>query len=293
MNRFVQDLKTYYKNGQSSQKIIFWNIVISVVYFLLQSYFYEGEKFVMNWFSLSSAEFGSFYKPWTYVTYAFLHADFFHILLNLIILYFSSKLFYTYFKNIQFLTVFYGGIIFAGLVYVLTSKLIGMENYLIGASAGVISVFFSVVTYNPSYEVRFPLIGSIKLWILGLFFILSFLIQIPTSNFGGHVAHFGGLFFGFIYTKLLINGKDLAVIPTKIFSIFSSGKNKKQTLKNTPFKKVYQNKAQVESNVTEQSNSFKNEKQKRIDDILDKISVSGYDSLAADEKDFLFRAGKE
>lgn len=291
MNSFVQDLKTYYRSGESSQKIIFWNIGISIVFFLLQGFFREGSVFLLNWFSLSSTGYESLYKPWTYVTYSFLHGDIIHLLSNLIMLHFSGRLFYTYFKNNQFLTVYYGGIVFAGLIYVFASKVIGMENYLVGASAGVIAVLFAVVTYNPFYEIRLLLIGSVKLWMIGLFFILFFLIQIPTSNLGGHIAHFGGLFFGFIYTKFLIKGIDFASIPSKIFSIFSSKEKRNKKIKNTPFIKVYQNKLSEDKLI--QSQTIKSDKQQRIDDILDKISVTGYDSLTADEKDFLFKAGKD
>lgn len=293
MNGILQDIKIYYKNGGGFQKIIFWNICISIVLFILQAFYNEGYEFIKSWFALSSFGNTSLLKPWTYITYSFLHAGFFHLISNLIMLHFSGRLFTTYFKEIQFNTVYFGGIIFAGIIYIIASKLLGMENFIVGASAGVIAVLFAVVTYNPFYEIKLLLVGNIKLWMIGLFLILFFIIQIPTSNLGGHIAHLAGILFGFLYTKFLLKGKDLAAIPTIIFSIFSSRKNKQQKLKNTPFKKVYQNKAQIEISVNEKSHPTKNDKQQRIDDILDKISVSGYDSLAADEKDFLFRAGKE
>jgi biopolymer transport protein ExbD len=39
-------------------------------------------------------------------------------------------------------------------------------------------------------------------------------------------------------------------------------------------------------------NNDKSLQQKRVDEILDKISKSGYDSLSAEEKEFLFRVGQ-
>ena len=59
--------------------------------------------------------------------------------------------------------------------------------------------------------------------------------------------------------------------------------------KKTPFKKVHRN---ATKNVINSSVSNKDFAQKQIDDILDKISKSGYDSLTKEEKEFLFKAGK-
>nr|WP_317630847.1 rhomboid family intramembrane serine protease [uncultured Flavobacterium sp.] len=286
MNKIVQDLKIYYKNGDLAQKIIFWNVAISIVFFLLQAFYPPAKDLILNWFSLSAAGYTSLLKPWSYFTYAFLHADIFHLLSNIIMLHFAAKLFYTYFKNMQFLTVFFGGVVFAGIIYILASVLFNMQNVLVGASAGVLAVLFAVVSYNPHYEVRLILIGKVKLWMIGLFLILFFIIQIPTSNLGGHIAHFAGLFFGWFYTKLLFKGTDLALIPEKTAAYFNFKRKK------TPFKKVYHNKNKAPQKNKNLSDLNDLDKQKRIDDILDKISQSGYDSLTQVEKDFLFRAGK-
>ena len=284
--KFVEDLKIYYKHEQSFQKIIFWNVAIAIVFFILKVYFIGSFQFIIDWFSLSGDNWQSLLKPWTFVTYSFLHADFFHLLSNVIMLYFSARLFYTFFSNKQFLTVYFLGVIFSGILYTIVSFLLDKPSVLVGASAGILAVLFVIVTYNPHTEVQLLLIGRVKLWMVGAFLILFFIIQIPTSNFGGHVAHFAGVLFGFIYAKLLLKGYDIA----KIFSnknIFEK-KSSKKSIKNTPFKKVYYNQTPTTNLLTNRA-----EKQKRVDDILDKISNSGYDSLTTDEKNFLFKAGKD
>jgi hypothetical protein len=116
--------------------------------------------------------------------------------------------------------------------------------------------------------------------------LLVDLIQMPLDNTGGHLAHLGGALFGFIYIKLLQSGTDV----TKPFSaVLNSFANLFKPKNKTPFKKVHRN------TTKKGINSFQGNKdvtQKQIDDILDKISKSGYDSLTKEEKEFLFKAGK-
>ncbi|UYW00335.1 rhomboid family intramembrane serine protease [Flavobacterium agricola] len=286
--RFIQDLKTYYNHEQSYQKIIIWNVALAVVFLIFNAYYKPGYQFLIDWFSLSSHGWQSLYKPWTYVTYAFLHADFFHLLSNVIMLFFAARLFYTLFTDKQFVTVYFLGVIFSGLVYSLVSVLFGKPTVLVGASAGILAVLFTVLTYNPHAEVKLLLIGRIKLWMIGAFLILFFVIQIPSSNFGGHVAHFAGAFFGFLYAKLLAQGIDLSKKMELFFNFFIKQNKRKKHTKNTPFKKVYYNNKTTEST----AKKVELDKQKRINEILDKISSSGYDSLTAEEKDYLFKAGE-
>ena len=61
--------------------------------------------------------------------------------------------------------------------------------------------------------------------------------------------------------------------------------HKRKSKTKTPFKKVYRNKTKI-------ATYSKDENQKKIDDILDKISKSGYDNLSKQEKEYLFKQGK-
>ena len=114
------------------------------------------------------------------------------------------------------------------------------------------------------------------------------LIQIFTENTGGHVAHLSGALFGFIYVKLLMNGTDLSKGISFLFDKLVTFSRPKKT---TPFKKVHRN-YNVKQNQSTSKIVTKDKTQQQIDDILDKISKSGYDSLTKEEKEFLFKAGK-
>ena len=282
----LDDLKLQYKTGGMVQKLIFWNIgffLFSLVFF----YSFSVGKFqIPTWIALSS-DLSTFIRtPWTLITFNFFHAGFLHLIFNLMVLHFSGRLFSTYFTDKQLLGVYVLGGIFSGITFVLSYIFIGKAGLLVGASGAIMAILIATATYAPFMLLRIPLIGIVKLWHVAFVILLVDLIQMPLDNTGGHLAHLGGALFGFIYIKLLQTGTDI----TKPFSALLDGfANLFKPKKKTPFKKVHRN--TTKNGV----NSFKENKdmtQKQIDDILDKISKSGYDSLTKEEKEFLFKAGK-
>jgi hypothetical protein len=164
----------------------------------------------------------------------------------------------------------------------------GTNGYLLGASAAVRAIMIFIAAYSPNTEVmifRF----RIKLWHIGLTVILLDLIQIPTSgNAGGLIAHLGGALFGYLYAIQLTKGNDIGkwfeAIIDWVTDLF-----KPRTKK--PFRKVHRTaqKTSPRSNSSVDASAH----QKKVDGILDKIGKSGYESLTKEEKDFLFKAGKE
>jgi len=284
----IDDLKLQYKTGGIAMQLIFWNIGIAVILFVFQAFLPALYAQIIYWLQLSSLPTDLIYKPWTLVTYAFVHANFLHLLFNLLILNFASRLFLTFFTQKQFFGLYILSAIFAGLVFVGAFFLLGIPAPLVGASAAIMAIVFASATYSPMYQLRLLLIGNVKLWHIAAVFLILDLVQLPTTNMGGHVAHLGGAFFGFIYIKLLQNGTDLSLIVTRIVDFFANLFNPK---KSTPFKKVHRNPVKPQQKTTSKIIT-KDKTQQQIDEILDKISQSGYDSLTKEEKEFLFKAGK-
>jgi len=214
----------------------------------------------------------------------------------MIILHFGGQQFLTFYSGKKLLNYYILGAIFGALIYMLSFNLfpafagIG-KSYLIGASAAVMAVFIGIATKVPNLSIRLFLLGNIKLWWIAAFFVLMDIIQMPFDNPGGHLAHLGGAFIGYFYTKQLDKGNDIGKwienIITGFQELFDS-KPKRKSKSKSKMKTVYKNK-----NYKSTSKAEKDEKQKRIDDILDKISQSGYESLSKEEKDFLFNAGKD
>lgn len=284
----IDDLKLQYKSGGIAMQLIFWNIGIGLVLFLLRAFAPEIFATVLYWLQLSSLPSDLIYKPWTVITYAFLHADFWHLVFNLLILNFASRLFLTFFTQKQFLGLYILAAIFAALIFVGAFFLLGIVAPLIGASAAIMAIMIASATYAPMYQLRLLLIGNVKLWHIAAVFLILDLIQLPKDNMGGHIAHLGGAFFGFTYIKLLQNGTDLSLIITKVIDFFA---NIFKPKKGTPFKKVHRNPVKPQQKSVSKIVA-KDKTQQQIDEILDKISQSGYDSLTKEEKEFLFKAGK-
>jgi len=305
---FVEDLKLKFYAGTIVEKLLAINGIAFASFFLFKTVaflFQWQEDLLFEWlvFPKDAEEF--LYKPWTIITYAFLHAGVLHLLFNMILLYFSGHLFLTFFSQKRVLTVYLLGAIVGALVYMVSYNLfpafssIG-NSVLLGASASVMAILVATATYSPNMVVRLVVLGNVKLLYIAAFFVLTDVVQIPMDNAGGHLSHLGGAFLGYLYASQLRKGNDIGQGFEKIMNWFSRlfGENKKASLK-TVYKSETKSKptkatAQQHSKSTRTSrNRTKSAHQQQIDAILDKISKSGYDSLTKQEKDFLFKVGKK
>ena len=284
MNNLLNIIQRKFKSATIVEKIIYINIAVFAIAYLTKALFslmQWGEDPFFNWFALP-ANFSNFFsRPWSIISYGFLHGDFWHILFNLIILFYFGNLFLDFFSKRDFLTYYFLGIIFGGVIYMLSYNyfpaLKTNTAYLVGASAGVTAILVGLATKIPNYAMNFRFIGSIKLWYIAVGVILLDVIQIPVSNTGGHLAHLGGALIGFLLTNQTNKGKNLSNLFSSIF------KTKKQNPLKTVYKKPKPKKPIKNSNAH----------QRKIDEILDKISKSGYETLTKEEKDFLFSVGKK
>jgi len=284
----LDDLKLQYKLGGIAMKLIYWNIVcflISLVFFWPN---FTGSFAYPNWLALSSDPQVFLFKPWTLLTYAFFHFDFWHLLFNMMVLNFASNLFLTFFTQKQYLGLYILSALFAGLVFALSFYFSNIYGSIVGASAAIMAILVAATTYSPLMNVRLFLFGKVKLWHITAVILILDLVQLRSGNMGGHISHLAGAFFGFVFIKLLQNGTDLSVIISKILDFFANLFSKSSS---TPFKKVHKNYNRPSQKPTSRIVT-KDKTQQQIDEILDKISQSGYDCLTKEEKEFLFKAGK-
>ncbi|MES2574284.1 MAG: rhomboid family intramembrane serine protease [Bacteroidota bacterium] len=290
MASIIDDLKMQYKFGGIAQRLIYWNIacfLISYVIFGLLRLINIDIDFI-QYVSLSSNPLDLFWKPWSLISYSFFHSDFFHIFFNLIILNFSSQLFLTFFNQKQLLGLYLLSAIFAGLFFVLSFYSMNVIATMVGASGAIMAILVAVTTYQPLMNIRLLLVGNVKLWHITLVILLIDLVQIRLENTGGHIAHLAGAFFGFIFIKLLEKRTDLSKIVSTTIDFFVNLFSKSSS---KPFKKVHKNYKKPLEKSTSRIVT-KDKTQQQIDEILDKISRSGYDCLTKEEKEFLFKAGK-
>ncbi|WP_348810587.1 rhomboid family intramembrane serine protease [Flavobacterium maritimum] len=284
----VDDLKLQYKLGGIVFRLIFWNVLCFLVSLVFFYQFKSGVFNFPNWIALSSEPSVFITKPWTLLTYAFFHDGFGHLFFNMLVLNFASTLFLTFFTPKQYLGLYVLSALFAGIAFILGYYVLHLSSGIVGASAAIMAILVATTTYRPLMEVRLLIIGNVKLWHITAVILILDLMQFRLGNTGGHISHISGAVFGFIFIKLLQNGIDLTKIVSRFLDFFANLFKKSPS---TPFKKVHKN----YNRPVERSTSrivTKDKTQQQIDEILDKISQSGYDCLTKEEKEFLFKAGK-
>ena len=303
---------TSYKYGFNAtgtvERLIIVNVAVFVVFILLKvvAFLFQSNSLVetlQDWLIVPSDLHKLVFRPWVVITYAFMHAGFWHILGNMLILYFSGRFFLTYFSEKRLLNYYFMGALAGALFFLLSYNLFpafaGSSDFrLLGASAAVMAILVGVATYSPNMMIRFFIV-NLKLWWIAAFFVAKDLISIPIDNPGGHIAHLGGATLGFIYSRQLLAGRDIGSwferLMDNLVGLFIPAKKSSKT----PFKKVYKNRTKPMAQRgayqarKPQNTSNKREKQEKIDAILDKISKNGYDSLSKEEKEFLFSVSKD
>jgi len=244
----------------------------------------------LSWLELPSNFLDFIVKPWTIITYAFAHYDLWHVLINMLWLYIIGRMFINLFNvklglNVYFLGAMVGGLLFL-FGYNVFPGFFNTGNSLVGASAAVRALLIFLCAYMPNKEIRF-FTFNLKLWYLGAAIIGLDIIGLFGLNAGGNLAHLGGALLGYFYAKQLLKGNDIGKgfehIMDSFISLFKRSKS-------SPLKTVYKKKSKVAGYNKAEFKEFNH--QKKIDLILDKISKSGYESLTAEEKEFLFKAGK-
>ena len=274
----------------SAEKLILLNIICFIFPLFLKTLFFlfaiPYGTFI-SFFELSSDWRTLFFRPWSIVTYSFIHSGFFHLFWNMYLLYFSSRLFLNLFSVKIFLNVYFLAVVVGAFTFLFSYTLFpAFQNAtpsMIGASAGVMGIFVFISTYSPDQEIRI-IFFNLKLRYLAIGFVLMDIIQIPYGNAGGHLAHLGGAGLGFLYAQRLQKGIDIGLPFERFIAKTTDLFKKKPTLRTVHKKKISR---KTKSTVTSDTLH-----QKQIDSILDKISTSGYESLSQKEKDYLFQAGK-
>ena len=287
----TQDIKYKLARLNVFEKIIVVNVAIYFVGLLLKPLQNDLTSYTsLWWLELPSDFFGFVVKPWTIITYAFAHYDFWHILFNMLWLYVIGRMFLNLFNPKQGLNIYFLGAIVGGLFFLFGFNVFpdffNSGNRLVGASAAVRALLIFLCAYMPNMELRFFTI-NLKLWYLGAAIIVLDTIGLFGLNAGGNLAHIGGALLGYVYAKQLLKGNDIG----KGFErVMDSITNLFRASKKSPLKTVHKKKSKVAGYTKDEFKEFNH--QKKIDLILDKISKSGYESLTAEEKEFLFKAGK-
>lgn len=282
----------YYKYGGDISRII----VILIIAFVIQIFLWLfgdilldgwGTK-ILSYFSLSSSVTETLKHIWTLFTYSLFHADPFHLLFNLLGLYWFGTVIKEYIGNPKVTPIFYLGAFFGGLLFLLLFNPIlklpytAQAGLLIGASGGVMAILGAAVTIAPNHTFHLLFFGPIRLLWIAVFYVILDLFNIAKAEIGTGLAHIGGLFFGVLFAVALQNGIDFSKPFYAVADFFTRFFAKKPALKVV-------HKDDKNKNFTS-NKKVKFSNQEQIDAILDKIGKSGYPSLTAEEREILFKA---
>jgi membrane associated rhomboid family serine protease len=245
----------------------------------------ETQNLLVSYLSLPANLSVLLHRPWTAITYMFLHERFWHLFFNVWMLWFGGMIFTRFLSQKQLaLTYGLGGLVGA-LFFILAYNLFPVFETVkytavaLGASASVLAILVAAATYKPDYGLSLLLFGQLKFKWVAIAFVVIDLLSISAENPGGHIAHLGGAAFGFVYGLILRRSLNQ---PAE-----SKRKKRKPKMEYTPYEEIH-DEPQVPCS-DEEYNRQKAERERDVDAILDKIAKDGYASLTAEEKEFLFK----
>ncbi|MFM1934561.1 MAG: hypothetical protein RL360_1442 [Bacteroidota bacterium] len=215
-------------------------------------------------------------RPWSLLTYFFLHIEIFHLIFNMMFLYWFGTIIQDFIGNKRLVQLFFYGGLAGAAAFILAMNTVSFfiakgPNFLNGASAGVFAVVVAAATIRPNYQVHLLLLGQVRIKYIAAFYVLWSFIETTGSNAGGNIAHLGGAILGFIFAKnFLAASKPQAIFEIKIKEF-----------------------AQVVNQQFQARKEPETVPEDELNAILDKISQSGYDSLSDYEQKRLFKASQK
>jgi membrane associated rhomboid family serine protease len=298
MASFWDDFTRRYKQGTVVTKLLFVNVGVFLVLrltLLVLGMFKVEANTIMQFLQMPSDLHDLLWKPWTIFTYMFVHLDLMHILFNMLWLYFFGGMFLRWFGTRQFngLYILGGlfGALFFGLFYNLLPAYQGIDASLIGASASILALGIAVAVYRPDEPVSLFLFGTIKLKWLAIVMVVMDVLSLNGNNAGGSLAHLGGAVGGLIYGLSLRRNMDPTRWLNPFMDFVSNLFRPRQRMKVT-YQRARNEKANKASDIDQEFRDRKKAEADRLDEILDKIKKSGYDSLTSQEKKSLFESSR-
>lgn len=295
INSFIANLKENFRRGDIVTQLLYINVgmfILTALTGIVLILFRLPPVPWLNWLELPAWIEAFIRQPWSLLTYMFMHAGVFHLLFNILWLYWFGRLFLNFFSARHLRGLYILGGLCGGLLYILAYNVFPYfsdavySSYLLGASASVLAIVVATAVREPEYTVQFMFIGAVRLKYVALFMVALDLLFMTSENAGGHIAHLGGALAGWWFASGLSCGHDVTKWINAVFD-FLGGKWKPAPRK--PKMNVHYSDKQKDYDY----NARKKQRSDEIDRILDKLRKSGYGSLTEEEKKSLFDASKK
>ena len=295
----IDDIRRRYRGGSMLMRIIYINIAIFVVLrvtvFVATLFNADAAPLLMQWVEMPGSLWLLLRRPWTLVTYMFSHYDVWHILFNMLWLYWLGRIFMEYFSPKQLAGLYLLGGLGGAVLYLAACAVLphaGMST-LIGASASVIAIVVAIAVYQPDYKIGLLFLGQVSIKWIAIVTVGFAVLSLDSHNTGGAIAHIGGALVGMAFALCIKGGRDITrpvnAVVDFVAGLFAGRKISMPKFNRPARKAKPQGGAQQPPQGRTPSDTVSEEE---LDIILGKIKVSGYDALTDEEKDKLFKASR-
>lgn len=299
MAGIIDDLKRTFRQGNIVVRLIYINVAVFVIGLLLSvvlGLFNVNINYFLRDLYLPADLLQLLRRPWTLITYMFMHAGAWHLLGNILWLYWFGKLFLYFFSSKHLRGLYVVGGLAGGLLYIIAYNLLpafSAQLYsatLVGASASVLAIAIATAVREPDFRINLMLIGPVKLKYFALFIVLFDVLYVGSNNAGGHLAHLGGALAGWWFVRGLGQGYDITHWVNVCIDAIGGLFRKLERKPRKPKMKVHVNNATGNRAADYEYNAQKRAQADEVDRILEKLKKSGYSSLSEEEKRKLFEA---
>lgn len=280
---FGDALKRGYFNMPVAIRVL---ITINVVVFLLQAL--GGQTFnrlLVDGFAFYPEWQTALFQPWRLVTYMFLHASGFHLLFNMLWLWWMGRAVEETLGPRTFTVLFLGSGIGGAMLDVLLAQVFGIA-YVIGASGAVFGVMVAFAMLFPTAPIMLFLLPPIQARYLVAGMIALNILLLNGDDSVAQAVHLGGAGMGYLLMRWQQQGLHLGAWLEPVERFWYR------------LKSVYGgtgSKGAKKSNLYSVSDVeiMEEEEATELDEILEKISREGYDGLTKEEKKKLFELSKK
>ena len=299
MAGIIDDLKRTFRQGNIVVRLIYINVAVFVIGLLLSvvlGLFNVNINYFLRDLYLPADLLQLLRRPWTLITYMFMHAGAWHLLGNMLWLYWFGKLFLYFFSSKHLRGLYVVGGLAGGLLYIIAYNLLpafSAQLYsatLVGASASVLAIAIATAVREPDFRINLMFIGPVKLKYFALFIVLFDVLYVGSNNAGGHLAHLGGALAGWWFVRGLGQGYDITHWVNVCIDAIGGLFRKLERKPRKPKMKVHVNNATGNRAADYEYNAQKRAQADEVDRILEKLKKSGYSSLSEEEKRKLFEA---
>lgn len=284
MAHSIDNLRHFFRSD-ALFALIAINACLYIIIFVASFFIHGDAEFLFSeWLCVPAAHSMFISHPWTPLTYMFVQFGFFHMLFNMLWLYWFGRFLIDTLQDLHLLTLYIGGGLTGALFFILIRFIFAgyfpSVSFLCGSSAAVLAVVTATSLRNGDIRLNLFLFGEVRLKWIGLACIILTLLGTGGGNAGGESAHVGGIVAGLLFVWSLKKGID----PTRIFSkiILKTGPvGKTERSKNIRPKVI------IDGDELSRRMSGRLSDPERLDMLLDKIRISGYQSLTSQEKNEL------